>query len=397
PRKSYYELLEVSPDATSAEIHKAYKKKALQHHPDKNPGRVAEATELFKAIGEAYLCLRDPQKRAAYDSGGLDSWSGAPSSPTGGDGFTFGMAKDLFRETFGEEFANRLAETSAAMAQKAASVLGAASEACSQSEPVKGVVGAQLKSLADEAEAQAQSWERAVAARRQELQAVEEEQRKQETLRAHEGARLQGLEAEALQSCGSSLALLLCFACGAALQLWLETSVHNTYWALRLVGPVVLEKLPMACVAGMMILTRRSRLCTGLWLSCCFAEVFYASQVLSIARLLNTLAAVLLLRFASKCWGFLQLTRQHEGWRRQDAEDTLNLEADRRRAHVAHRGAQQRMQEARVKAEEARREVESVALNGASLSYALKAGSHLVGKAWSRFSGHDKGALAYGS
>ena len=65
--KSYYELLEVSRNASAAEIHKAYKKKALQHHPDKNPGQVAEATELFKAIGEAYLVLRDPTKRAAYD------------------------------------------------------------------------------------------------------------------------------------------------------------------------------------------------------------------------------------------------------------------------------------------------------------------------------------------
>eukprot|EP00438_Fugacium_kawagutii_P009048 Skav202983 [mRNA] locus=scaffold2274:617216:617657:- [translate_table: standard] len=69
--KSYYELLEVSRSASAAEIHRAYKKKALQHHPDKNPGhfarQVAEATELFKAIGEAYLVLRDPNKRAAYD------------------------------------------------------------------------------------------------------------------------------------------------------------------------------------------------------------------------------------------------------------------------------------------------------------------------------------------
>ena len=57
----------MSRNASAAEIHKAYKKKALQHHPDKNPGQVAEATELFKAIGEAYLVLRDPSKRAAYD------------------------------------------------------------------------------------------------------------------------------------------------------------------------------------------------------------------------------------------------------------------------------------------------------------------------------------------
>ncbi|OLQ02284.1 Chaperone protein DnaJ [Symbiodinium microadriaticum] len=164
--KTYYDLLGVDRDASEAEIHRAYKKKALQHHPDKNPGRVEEATELFKAIGSAYNCLRDPQKRAIYDHEiETTGWSSSfGTSEQASDGFTFHMAKDLFRETFGDEFAERLekvaAETSAAVAQhvaphlqaavditmsaagQAASVLGGAAERCSQSDSVRSAVSA---------------------------------------------------------------------------------------------------------------------------------------------------------------------------------------------------------------------------------------------------------------
>ncbi|KAL9051236.1 MAG: hypothetical protein Q9206_004779, partial [Seirophora lacunosa] len=67
-RKDYYKLLGVDKDAGDNEIKKAYRKLAIVHHPDKNPGDEA-AAEKFKEIGEAYECLSDPQKRARYDSG----------------------------------------------------------------------------------------------------------------------------------------------------------------------------------------------------------------------------------------------------------------------------------------------------------------------------------------
>lgn len=67
-RKDYYKLLGVEKDAGENEIKKAYRKLAIVHHPDKNPGDEA-AAEKFKEIGEAYECLSDPQKRARYDSG----------------------------------------------------------------------------------------------------------------------------------------------------------------------------------------------------------------------------------------------------------------------------------------------------------------------------------------
>ncbi|KJR86477.1 uncharacterized protein SPSK_02223 [Sporothrix schenckii 1099-18] len=67
-RKDYYKILGVAKDADDKEIKKAYRKLAVVHHPDKNPGDEA-AEARFKDIGEAYETLSDPQKRARYDSG----------------------------------------------------------------------------------------------------------------------------------------------------------------------------------------------------------------------------------------------------------------------------------------------------------------------------------------
>ena len=71
----YYEILEISRSADAAEIKKAYRKMALQFHPDRNQGD-KEAEEKFKAINEAYQVLSDEQKRSTYDrygKSGLDS------------------------------------------------------------------------------------------------------------------------------------------------------------------------------------------------------------------------------------------------------------------------------------------------------------------------------------
>lgn len=64
----YYELLDVRPIADDDELKKAYRRKALQFHPDKNPNNVEEATQIFASIRAAYEVLSDPQERAWYDS-----------------------------------------------------------------------------------------------------------------------------------------------------------------------------------------------------------------------------------------------------------------------------------------------------------------------------------------
>lgn len=72
----YYETLDVPRSASPEEIKKAYRKKALEFHPDKNPGD-PEAEKRFKAISEAYQALSDPQKREIYDRYGAQGLAGA--------------------------------------------------------------------------------------------------------------------------------------------------------------------------------------------------------------------------------------------------------------------------------------------------------------------------------
>ena len=67
-QKDYYRILGVSKGAPLAEIKKAYRKQARQHHPDLNPGD-SESEDRFKEVAEAYHVLGDKQRRAAYDRG----------------------------------------------------------------------------------------------------------------------------------------------------------------------------------------------------------------------------------------------------------------------------------------------------------------------------------------
>ena len=82
-KRDYYEVLEVPKTATADEIKKAYRKKAIQYHPDKNPGD-KEAEEKFKEAAEAYEVLSDPQKRQRYDQFGMAGMQGAGGFSGGG-------------------------------------------------------------------------------------------------------------------------------------------------------------------------------------------------------------------------------------------------------------------------------------------------------------------------
>jgi molecular chaperone DnaJ len=96
----YYAILGVTNDATPEEIKRAYRKLAVQFHPDKNPGNDA-AAEQFKKIGAAYEVLSDPQKRQVVDLGGDPLAPGGGAGPGGPQGFGFGGLGDIMDAFFG--------------------------------------------------------------------------------------------------------------------------------------------------------------------------------------------------------------------------------------------------------------------------------------------------------
>lgn len=127
--KDYYEILGVSRSASDAEIKKAYRKLALEHHPDRGGDQ-----EKFKQINEAYQILSDPQKRAQYDRFGSAGFNGGYSQGRSGGfegfdfsdfqsgfssgGFSFGGGLgDIFGDFFSQAFSTVQAEVEISPAQ----------------------------------------------------------------------------------------------------------------------------------------------------------------------------------------------------------------------------------------------------------------------------------------
>jgi len=99
----YYELLEVERTADEKTIKSSFRRIAMQCHPDRNPGD-AEAEARFKTINEAYDCLKDPQKRAAYDRFGHAAFQQNGGFGGGGPQADFGDLGDIFETIFGNSF-----------------------------------------------------------------------------------------------------------------------------------------------------------------------------------------------------------------------------------------------------------------------------------------------------
>src|ERR1700741_668268 len=98
----FYELLEVERTADDSTIKSSYRKLAMKYHPDKNPG-CGDSEARFKAISQAYDCLKDPQKRAAYDRFGHEAFQNGGGGNAGGQGFG-GDFGDIFESIFGSAF-----------------------------------------------------------------------------------------------------------------------------------------------------------------------------------------------------------------------------------------------------------------------------------------------------
>ena len=96
----YYELLGISRDAGGEDIKKAYRKRALMYHPDRNEGS-KDAEERFKEVTEAYEVLKDPEKRSVYDRYGEQGLKRGGGAGGGFGGFEFAEAVEIFMRDFG--------------------------------------------------------------------------------------------------------------------------------------------------------------------------------------------------------------------------------------------------------------------------------------------------------
>ena len=97
----FYELLEIERTADAGTIKSSYRKLAMKYHPDKNAG-CKDSEAQFKAVSEAYDCLKDPQKRAAYDRFGHAAFQNGGGGGHGGGAQDFGGFSDIFESVFGE-------------------------------------------------------------------------------------------------------------------------------------------------------------------------------------------------------------------------------------------------------------------------------------------------------
>ena len=108
-KQDFYQTLGIAKNSTDVEIKKAYRRQAMKHHPDRNPGNKA-SEQKFKEAKEAYEVLSDPQKRSTYDQfghAGMNAQSGMGGGFNTGDSFN-----DIFGDMFGDIFGSRRGQRS---------------------------------------------------------------------------------------------------------------------------------------------------------------------------------------------------------------------------------------------------------------------------------------------
>ena len=108
-KQDFYQTLGIAKNSTDAEIKKAYRRQAMKHHPDRNPGNKA-SEQKFKEAKEAYEVLSDPRKRSTYDQfghAGMNTQSGMGGGFNPGDSFN-----DIFGDMFGDIFGSRRGQRS---------------------------------------------------------------------------------------------------------------------------------------------------------------------------------------------------------------------------------------------------------------------------------------------
>src|ERR1700740_1741122 len=104
-KPDFFEILGVSKSASADKLKKAYRKLAMEHNPDRNPGSKT-AEQKFKEVNEAYDILKDEQRRAAYDRFGHAAFEQGGGRGNGDFGFSGGFA-DIFEEMFGSMMGGR--------------------------------------------------------------------------------------------------------------------------------------------------------------------------------------------------------------------------------------------------------------------------------------------------
>ena len=127
--KDYYQILGVSKNASKDEIKKAYRKLALQYHPDKHSNKGDEESkkieDKFKEASAAYEILGDEKKRATYDQYGSDAFDNSRGGSSGGSGFgDFGSFSDIFEDIFSSDFSSGPFSKSGGKSQRSSAVRG---------------------------------------------------------------------------------------------------------------------------------------------------------------------------------------------------------------------------------------------------------------------------------